>query len=613
LERPASERQAFLEAACSGDVGFMLEVQRMLAAEDQTSSLLDGASMPVAPTRSGQCPGCKAEIAISHQYCPFCGTPAEPVRRADGRFRAGALFANRFRIVGLLGRGGMGEVYRAQDLELDQPVALKFLTAVRHDERARSRLRSEVRLARQVSHANVCRVYDIGEAQGESYLSMEYVDGEDLGALLRRIGKLPVDKAVEIALRLSDGLAAAHAKGVLHRDLKPANIMIDSSGAVRIMDFGLAAIAGDIRGTLLQEGTPFYMAPEQLAGQKVSVQSDIYSLGLVFYEMLTGKPPFEGNTPGELRRLREESRVTPPASLVADLEPAVERAILRCLDPDPRKRPASALGVAALLPGGDPLARALAAGETPSPETIVAAGSTEPVRPAVAVLLLLGIAVGMAAIWLTAPRVQMLNSLSLESPPEVRTARAQEILRSLGYTNPPADSASGFRFEEGYVEYMTKKVVGEEQWKRALSLPPSPLTFWYRQSPESLLPTASGGWWEPVVLRLRPDDPLTTAGTVSLGLDMKDRLVRFSAQPEPDRASSATGDEPRVPDWSPLFAAAGLDAARFKPTGWQNAPPLAMDARAAWNGTYVEQPDVQLRVEAGSFLGRIVYFDVATP
>src|SRR5262245_24611390 len=222
------------------------------------------------------------------------------------------------------------------------------------------------------------------------------------------------------------------------------------------------------------------MAPEQLAGEKVSVQSDIYALGLVLYEMLTGKPPFTGATPAELRRVREESRVTPPSMLVPDLEPMVERAILRCLDPDPMKRPASALAVSALLPGGDPLAQALAAGQTPSPEMVAAAGSTEPLRPAVAILLLAGIALGMMAVWLTASKVQMLNWLSLENPPEVLTARAREIVRTLGYTNRPADSASGFRFEEGYFEYMTGKVFGEDQWRKALSVPPPPLSFWYR-------------------------------------------------------------------------------------------------------------------------------------
>ena len=407
LERPPEERQAFVENACADDKLLIEEVKRMLAVEGQTDRLLDRAEQ-VSPalSRTNGCASCKADIAVSDRFCRSCGTPVESISRTEGRFRAGALFANRFRIVGLIGRGGMGEVYRAHDLELDQTVALKFLTAVRFDERARGRLRNEVRLARQVTHANVCRVYDIGEAQGELYLSMEYVDGEDLAALLRRIGKLPMDKAVEIALKLCAGLAAAHSKGMLHRDLKPANIMIDSFGEVRIMDFGLATISEELRATQVSEGTPYYMAPEQLAGQKASVQSDIYALGLVFYEMLTGKPPFIGNTPAELQRLREESRITPPSMLITDLQPPVERAILRSLDPDPKMRPASAHAVAALLPGGDPLAMALSAGETPSPEVVAAAGSTEPVRPAVAFLLLAGIAVSLVALFAIAPKAQ---------------------------------------------------------------------------------------------------------------------------------------------------------------------------------------------------------------
>ena len=141
----------------------------------------------------------------------------------------------------LLGRGGMGEVYRADDLTLDQPVALKFLPeATARDEAALERFHNEVRIARRISHPNVCRIYDIGQADGLVFLSMEYVDGEDLGSLLRRIGRLPYDKALEIARKLCAGLAAAHGKGVLHRDLKPANVMLNGEGEVVIMDFGLA-------------------------------------------------------------------------------------------------------------------------------------------------------------------------------------------------------------------------------------------------------------------------------------------------------------------------------------------------------------------------------------
>jgi serine/threonine-protein kinase len=173
----------------------------------------------------------------------------------EGRFPPGTLLAQRYRVVSLLGRGGMGEVYRANDLLLGQTVALKFLPVQwTSDEVALARFRNEVRIARQISHPNVCRVYDIGEAEGSMYLSMEYVDGEDLTSLLRRIGMLPRDKALEIARQLCAGLAAAHDKGVLHRDLKPANIMLDGQGQLRIADFGLAGVAGEVKD--IRSGTP---------------------------------------------------------------------------------------------------------------------------------------------------------------------------------------------------------------------------------------------------------------------------------------------------------------------------------------------------------------------
>jgi serine/threonine protein kinase len=268
----------------------------------------------------------------------------------EGRFLPGALLAGRYRIVALLGRGGMGEVYRAHDLTLGQEVALKFLPEVAaRNPAALARFYNEVRIARQVSHANVCRVYDLGEVDGQPYLSMEYVDGEDLGSLLRRIGRLPSDKAVEIARQLCAGLAAAHAKGVLHRDLKPANVMLNGRGHVVVTDFGLAALADEIPGEEIRNGTPAYMAPEQLAGREVTVQSDIYSLGLVLYEIFTGKRAFEASTLAELVRLHSETTPVSPSTLVKELDPAVESAILRCLDPEPSNRPSSALAVAAVF------------------------------------------------------------------------------------------------------------------------------------------------------------------------------------------------------------------------------------------------------------------------
>src|SRR5664279_2286631 len=296
----------------------------------------------------------------------------------EGRFVPGTLLGGRYRVIGLLGRGGMGEVYRATDLTLGQSVALKFLPEeASHNQRLLERFHGEVRVARLVSHPNVCRVYDIGEVEGMPFISMEYVDGEDLASLLLRIGRLPADKAVETARKLCAGLTAAHDRGVIHRDLKPQNIMINKRGEVVIMDFGLAAISDQLTGAEIRNGTPAYMAPEQLKGSGVTHKSDIYALGLVLYELFTGKRPYEAKSVQQLIDLQDSVHLTSMTSVAADIDPVVEKVIRRCLDPDPTKRPAGALAVAAALPGGDPLAAALAAGETPSPEMVAASGKTE--------------------------------------------------------------------------------------------------------------------------------------------------------------------------------------------------------------------------------------------
>ncbi|MGQ0629185.1 MAG: serine/threonine-protein kinase, partial [Phycisphaerales bacterium] len=208
------------------------------------------------------------------------GTPIAP----------GAEVGGRYRLLAHLGRGGMGDVWKAEDRTLGVTVALKFLPgSIYQDTRKLERFRAEVRLARRVSHPNVCRVFDIGEASGRTFITMEHVDGEDLASLLRRIGRLPREKAVETARQLCSGLAAAHSQRVIHRDLKPSNIMIDGRGRVRIMDFGVAAAGEAVRGAEAGAGTPLYMAPEQFAGTEASRLSDDYALGLVLYEIFTGR------------------------------------------------------------------------------------------------------------------------------------------------------------------------------------------------------------------------------------------------------------------------------------------------------------------------------------
>ena len=233
----------------------------------------------------------------------------------------------------------MGEVYRALDLLLGQPVALKFLPeALSGSQAALERLRNEVRVARQISHPNVCRVYDIGDADGQTFVNMEFIDGEDLASLLRRIGRLPPGKALEIARRLCAGLAAAHEKGVLHRDLKPGNVMIDGRGQVVITDFGLASIATEVAYSDIRSGTPAYMSPEQLAGVEVSQRSDIYALGLLLFELFAGVPPHPSLDREELRKLRE-GRPPSLVDLAPEVDPALDRVVGRCLEPSPGGRP----------------------------------------------------------------------------------------------------------------------------------------------------------------------------------------------------------------------------------------------------------------------------------
>src|ERR1700733_5801274 len=373
---------------------------------DQTATIdMAGANVTAAKMVAANLPTIDVAAATPRRP-PSSGTSSRTSRPPssaeyllhEGRFLPGRLLASRYRIVALLGKGGMGEVYRADDLTLGQAVALKFLP----DEAARNeglleRFRNEVRIARRVSHPNVCRVYDVGEVDGHTFFTMEYVDGEDLASLLRRIGRLPPDKALDIARQLCAGLSAAHTKGVLHRDLKPANIMLDGRGQVVVTDFGLAGVVGQIPGAEVRSGTPAYMAPEQLEGKEVSTRSDIYSLGLVLYEVFTGKRAFAETTVAN-RRTAGMSTPSPPSTAVKDVDPVVERVILRCLEREPSARPATVLAVAAALPGGDPLAAALAAGETPSPQMVAAAGENAGLRPRVAVICLAAVLLGLVCV-----------------------------------------------------------------------------------------------------------------------------------------------------------------------------------------------------------------------
>jgi serine/threonine-protein kinase len=512
------------------------------------------------------------------------------------------LLADRYRIVALIGRGGMGEVYRAEDLKLDQDVALKFLPEkLVQDGAALARFHREVRIARDISHPNVCRVFDIGEANGVPFISMEYVDGEDLSTLLRRIGRLPQDKAIDISRQLCAGVAAAHDHGVLHRDLKPANVMLDDRGKIRIMDFGLAGIASEIHGAEISSGTPAYMAPEQLASKEVTVQSDIYALGLVLYEIFTGKRAFEAATIADLIRLREHSSPTNPSEVVRDLDPLVVRVIQRCLDNDPLRRPKTALQVSAALPGGDPLAAALAAGETPSPQMVAAAGGEQALSPTMA-WSVLGITIAFLVVTLwVAGYANDVTLYPIDKPPEVLQDRAREVATQAGYSGAPVDQFWGFARNTSYLHYRETEKMPSPKGQPITGSNPGALSFTYRESPAPLVAFESG-------IVSMSDPPLETSGMVAVVLDSVGRLETFRAVPTQVEANETAAE----PNWRTMFQAAGLNLDSFKPANPKWLPPEPFDVQRGWDGSF-EGDATPVHVEGASFRGKVVYFDVLRP
>jgi Protein kinase domain len=430
LEREPGERAALLERA---DPDVRREVESLLAQPIGDLPL----SQPALWNRPGH-DRPRDRHSLDRKNPPpqtatdlSTGLPLDPLD--DARFAPGRIFASRYRIVSLLGRGAMGEVYRADDLRLGQVVALKLMSeAMDRRGDGLERLASEVRLARTIVHPNVCRVYDIGYAEGWHYLSMEYVDGETLASLLRRIGQPPPAKALAMARQLCAGVAAAHDRGVLHRDLKPSNIMVDGLGQIRILDFGLAvAAADDVREVA---GTPAYMPPEQLAGDQLTMRSDIYSLGRVLLEML------------------------PPG-----IDPQISSVVQACVARDPARRPDSAYAILSLLPPGD--SRALIEGGLPTPAMVAATPTIGTLKHSIAWLLLAGIVIASFGIAWRA-HVFNVSPSQMPKPPEVLAERAREILARDGSPGAAVDRA-----------YWWSAVPGDDV-----------IRFTYRESPVLLVP-----------------------------------------------------------------------------------------------------------------------------
>jgi predicted Ser/Thr protein kinase len=522
----------------------------------------------------------------------------------------GQVFAGRYRVVSALGRGGMGEVLRVDDLKLGQPAALKILPErLAHLPDMLERFHHEVLLARQVTHPAVCRVYDIGEHGGQHFLTMEYVDGEDLASLLRRIGRLPVEKALEIARALAAAVAAAHQKGVLHRDLKPSNIMLDGQGRVRVMDFGLAARPGEGEGVIA--GTPSYMSPEQFDGRGVSPRSDVYALGLILFELLTGRRPLQADSFEQWALRHRTVPPPPPSSLVPDLDPALDALVLRCLAKAPDDRPASALAVAAALPGGDPLSAILAAGGTPSPELVASLADTDVIRLGPVAALAVGtVLLGTVCVLLGA-RASALRAAPLGRPPDALDDRAREVARDLGYAAEPVDTA-----RQIFVDPVARAELNEQG--RTGFFPvfryvyrESPVFLearWFRRFEESARAGAAGdarrhrlSW-----LHLAPgwvtrfDPPLDVPGMLMFELAPDGRVLAFRGVPGSGAAAAPA-------DWKALFAAAGLASLALEPVSPTVATGVGADSWSAWASRAAGD---DLQVTAASLRGWPVLFEV---
>jgi serine/threonine protein kinase len=400
---------------------------------------------------AAKCPKCKTENTSDSDFCKKCATPlpstydvpisvTKTLETPTRRLALGSIFAERYEILEELGKGGMGEVYRVKDEKLDEEMALKVLKPeIAADKEIIERFKNELKLARKIGHRNVCRMYDLNEEKDTPFITMEYVKGEDLKSFIRKKERLKEKEVIALTKQVCEGLVEAHRLGIIHRDLKPQNIMIHKDGDTKIMDFGIARSveAPGVTQSGVMIGTPDYISPEQAEGEEADQRSDIYALGVILYEMVTGGVPFKGDTAFSVALKHKTKLPQDPKKLNPDISENLSRLILICMEKERKRRYQTAEALLADLQNiedGLPIGTKI----RPRRETFFAALIRKKLFiPAVVVCL----AIIAVAIW--------------QLPPEKKAANAEEkrMLAVLPFEN------LGSPEDEYFADGMTDEVI----------------------------------------------------------------------------------------------------------------------------------------------------------